>query len=104
VKFRFALIAGLVKPWRSRRYRDWVKRLPCVACGQRADDPHHLLAPGLKGMGTKLPDTYVIPLCRPHHDAYHADRVLWQQRYGDQWEWVAHTLAQAVHEGVLTLA
>ena len=87
--------------WRSRKYLDWVKTLPCVICGARADDPHHITGIGhLGGMGTKAPDQFVMPVCRPHHDEIHRDPNLWP----DQWEWVARTLARAIEAGVLAPA
>jgi hypothetical protein len=57
----------------SRRYLDWLKTLPCVACGCPADDPHHLLkARGIhKGLGQKNPDRWAIPVCRALHEHLH---------------------------------
>lgn len=53
--------------WRSRKYLDWVKSLPCVMCGAPADDPHHLKhVGGLSGAGLTAPDGYVLPVCRTH--------------------------------------
>lgn len=66
------------KPWKSRKYLDWVKEQPCfllpfygtrnfpVGICEGPMDPHHcrkLLPSGL------LPrhDSLAIPLCRKHH-------------------------------------
>jgi len=86
------------RPFRSRRYLDWVKQQPCVMCGAPADDPHHLIGVGhMSGMGRTAPDTMAMPACRQHHDEIHATPELWPQ----QWEWVARTLDRAITEGVL---
>ena len=86
------------KPYRNRKYLDWVKRQPCVMCHAPADDPHHIIGVGrMSGMGTTAPDSMAIPLCRHHHDEIHRTPELWDQ----QWEWVARTLDNALREGVL---
>ena len=56
------------KPWRSRRYLDWVKSLPCCICNFPADDPHHEQAEAQGGVGTRPSDERAIPMCRVHHD------------------------------------
>lgn len=84
--------------YRNSSYLAWVKTLPCVLCHGPADDPHHLIGVGqLGGMGTKAPDTFVMPVCREDHDRIHRTPDLWPE----QWKWVAKTLARAVEEGVL---
>ncbi len=45
------------------KYLAWVRTLPCVVCGKRAE-AHHA---GDHGMGQKPPDRTAIPLCRFHH-------------------------------------
>jgi hypothetical protein len=57
-----------VVPWRCRAYLDWIKSLPCVICGEPADDPHHEQLPGHGGMGTTPGDDRAVPMCRGHHD------------------------------------
>jgi hypothetical protein len=32
---------------------------------------------------------------------YEVNRTKWHDLYGDEWEWVALTIAQAVDEGVI---
>lgn len=49
-----------------------------------ANDPHHLIGHGQGGMGTKAHDLFVIPLCRAHHDALHADTVAFEEKHGSQ--------------------
>lgn len=86
------------KPFRSRKYLDWVKKQPCVMCGAPADDPHHIIGiGGMSGMGRKAPDSMTVPVCRPHHDEIHRTPELWPR----QWEWIARTLDKALAEGAL---
>jgi hypothetical protein len=99
--FPQALRAGYVGRIEDRGYMNWVKRQPCCVCGAPADDPHHIHGRGFKGMGTKVPDYWTIPLCRAHHDELHHNVGLWEDAHGSQFEWVAMTLLQALYEGVL---
>lgn len=86
--------------WRSRKYLDWVKTLPCVMCGAPADDPHHIKGIGnLSGAGLTAPDGYALPVCRSHHEEIHQNPDLWPM----QFEWVARTLNRALAEGVLVV-
>ena len=69
--------AGMFDP----KYLRWIRGLPCVMChpgvalnpwvhwepGKRSD-PDHLPTPDLKGLGSKTPDWFTVPLCRPCHD------------------------------------
>ncbi|NTY85541.1 DUF968 domain-containing protein [Serratia fonticola] len=75
--------------WVSAKYLQWVKSQPCVCCGARADDPHHIIGHGQGGMGTKAHDFLTIPLCRQHHDDLHRDMSQWEVEHGSQIElWV----------------
>jgi hypothetical protein len=59
---------------RDRAHLDWIKTLPCLACGCRPPcDPAHLRFneghPIHKGaMGSRPPDDLAVPLCRADHD------------------------------------
>lgn len=48
-------------------------------------------------MGTKAPDTMVMPLCREHHNQMHKSSRMQK----DQWEYIARTLDKATSEGIL---
>ncbi|CAI1521212.1 DUF968 domain-containing protein [Serratia fonticola] len=70
--------------WVNPKYLQWVKSQPCVCCGARADDPHHIIGHGQGGMGTKAHDLLTIPLCRQHHDDLHRDMSRWEVEHGSQ--------------------
>lgn len=101
--FRAALSRGYVERMESRPYMDWVKGLSCCSCSAPADDPHHPHGAGYKGMGTKVPDWWVIPICRGCHDELHHDVTAWEDKHGPQFEHVALTLLQALREGKVAL-
>lgn len=90
--FRDALRAGHLGRIEDRSYLDWVKKLECCVCNAPADDPHHIVVVGYKGMGSKTADYWAIPLCRPHHDELHHDKQKWEEEYGSQWEYAALTM------------
>jgi len=96
--FRDAMSRGYVERIERRQYLNWVKGLRCCGCNAPADDPHHLYSRGFKGMGTKVPDFWTIPMCRPCHDELHHDVDAWEEKHGSQWEHIALTLLQAVRE------
>ncbi|MCI1899273.1 MAG: DUF968 domain-containing protein [Enterobacter sp.] len=87
--------------WENEKYTRWVKTQPCVCCNRQADDPHHLIGHGQGGMGTKAHDLFVIPLCREHHDALHADLVAFEAKYGDQLTLLFRFINRVLAIGVL---
>ncbi len=57
-------------PRRSEAHLARVRAMPCCVCSAPApSDPHHF---GPRGMGQKTSDFRVVPLCRVHHDEWHA--------------------------------
>ncbi len=87
--------------WENEKYTRWVKAQQCMCCNNPADDPHHLIGHGNGGMGTKAHDLFVIPLCRAHHDALHADTVEFEEKYGSQLVLLFRFLDRALAIGVL---
>ncbi|WOZ75695.1 DUF968 domain-containing protein [Kosakonia sacchari] len=87
--------------WENEKYTRWVKAQQCMCCNNPADDPHHLIGHGNGGMGTKAHDLFVIPLCRAHHDALHADTVAFEEKYGSQLVLLFRLLDRALAIGVL---
>jgi hypothetical protein len=60
----------------ARRYRDkahlrFVASQPCLVCGRRPVDPHHVRFAQKRALGRKVSDEYAVPLCRSHHRALH---------------------------------
>ena len=100
MNYKQKLQKGYAKPFRSKNYLAWVKAQTCP-CGAPADDPSHVNVGGYKGMGTKASDLVVWPSCSPCHQMYEVNRTKWHEFFGDEWEWVALTIAQAVDEGVI---
>ncbi|RCX00563.1 MULTISPECIES: DUF968 domain-containing protein [Kosakonia] len=87
--------------WENPVWTRWVKSQQCMCCYNPADDPHHIIGHGFGGMGTKVHDLFVIPLCRAHHDAVHADTVAFEEKYGSQLELLFRFLTRALGIGVL---
>jgi len=89
---------------RTEEYMRRIRKLPCCVCNAPApSDPHHPHGVGYRGTGSKAPDVWCIPLCRAHHDELHHDRVAWEDKYGDQFEFVAVTYAQMWASGMVSL-
>lgn len=61
-------------PSRSERYLAFVRKQSCAGCSAPGpSDPHHwaLKGRGRGGMGMKVDDYRVVPLCRKCHDDFH---------------------------------
>ena len=80
--------AGLLIPKETRiRDRDhlgFVARQPCLVCGRRPAQAHHLKFAQPRSMSLKVSDEYTVPLCNGHHDALHksGDERAWWARHG----------------------
>ena len=67
-----------------RRFRDkehvkFVAKQPCLICGRRPADAHHLRFAQHRALGRKVSDEFTVPLCRGHHREAH--------RSGDEAAW-----------------
>jgi hypothetical protein len=70
-----------------RRYRNWehlryVAQQPCLVCGRKPSDPHHLRHVQPRALGRKASDEFAVPLCRVHHRSVHRagdERAWWKQ-------------------------
>lgn len=89
------------KIWTSKKYRDYIKTLDCVATGRPADDAHHITGLKESGIGTKIDDFYCIPLTREQHTLLHNDFKKWEASYGPQLEHWRRTIAKAIRDGEL---
>jgi hypothetical protein len=59
---------------RRIRDRDHVRHVikqPCLVCGRRPSDPHHLRFAQSRALGRKVSDEFTVPLCRAHHREIH---------------------------------
>jgi hypothetical protein len=76
----------LVLPVARRiRDRDHVKSVatqPCLVCGRRPADAHHLRFAQSPALGRKVSDEFTVPLCRGHHREVHhcGDEAAWWNR------------------------
>ncbi|HCP7500805.1 TPA: DUF968 domain-containing protein [Escherichia coli] len=91
------------KPQREEMpiYTRWVKTQKYMACGNQADDPHHIIGHGLGGTGTKADDLFVIPLCRSCHNELHAGVREFEEKHGSQLLLLIRFLMHARNSGVL---
>jgi ERF superfamily len=64
---------ALLKPVRKRdkAHRDFVRSQPCVVCGRRPSDAHHIQFGQPRALGRKVSDEFTVPLCRVHHRDLH---------------------------------
>jgi len=72
-----------------RRFRDkdhvrFVAKQPCLICGRRPSDPHHLRFAQHRALGRKVSDEFTVPLCRGHHREVHrcGDEAVWWIKAG----------------------
>jgi len=73
----------------SRRIRDRdhvrsVAKCPCLVCGRRPADAHHLRFAQSRALGRKVSDEFTIPLCRGHHREVHrcGNEAAWWRKTG----------------------
>jgi len=57
---------------------------PCLVCGRKPSDPHHLRYMQPRALGRKASDEFAVPLCRVHHREVHrtADECAWWKAAG----------------------
>ena len=72
---------------RRIRDRDHVKSVakqPCLVCGRRPADAHHLRFAQSRALGRKVSDEFTVPLCRGHHREVHhcGDETVWWNKIG----------------------
>jgi hypothetical protein len=65
--------------YRNREHLRYVAQQPCLICGRKQSDPHHLRYLQPRALGRKVSDEFAVPLCRSHHRAVH--------RAGDEQAW-----------------
>jgi hypothetical protein len=56
---------------RDRDHIRHVMKQPCLICGRRPSDPHHLRFAQARALGRKVSDEFTVPVCRTHHREVH---------------------------------
>jgi ERF superfamily len=74
-----ALTLSEPRRYRDRAHLEFVSKQPCLVCGRRPSDAHHLRFAQPRALGRRVSDEYTVPLCRTHHRVLH--------RYGDEAAW-----------------
>ena len=74
-----ALAIATPRRYRNREHLRFVMQQPCLVCGRKPSDPHHLRYLQPRALGRKASDEFAVPLCRVHHRAAH--------RAGDERAW-----------------
>ncbi len=87
---------------RRVRDRDHIRHVikqPCLVCGRRPSDPHHLRFAQSRALGRKVSDEFTVPLCRGHHRELHrhGDEAGWWEKRGLDPTGAARALWLATH-------
>jgi ERF superfamily len=65
------LAVAAPRRYRNREHLRYVAQQPCLVCGRKPSDPHHLRHVQPRALGRKASDEFAVPLCRSHHRAVH---------------------------------
>ena len=68
---RSTLTFGHTPRRRNKAHLKFVASQPCLLCGRRPSDPHHLRFAQPQALGRKVSDEFTVPLCRTHHRQLH---------------------------------
>ena len=71
---------------RNKEHLRAVAKQPCLVCGRRPSQAHHLKYLQPRGLGLKPSDEFAVPLCRLHHRALHEagdEEAWWRQQKVD---------------------
>jgi hypothetical protein len=68
----------------DREHVKSVAKQPCLVCGRRPTDAHHLRSAQVPALGRKVSDEFTVPLCRGHHREIHlcGDEAAWWNKTG----------------------
>jgi hypothetical protein len=73
------LAVSAPRRYRNRDHLRFVTKQPCLLCGRKPSDAHHIRFVQPRALGRKASDEFAVPLCRAHHRALH--------RVGDEQAW-----------------
>jgi ERF superfamily len=76
-----ALTFAAPRRYRNREHLRFVTQQPCLICGRKPSDAHHLRHIQPRALGRKASDEFAVPLCRLHHRAAHRatdERAWWK--------------------------
>ena len=98
---------GLPEPRRVRD-REHVKSVakePCLVCGRRPADAHHLRFAQSRALSRKVSDEFTVPLCQGHHREVHrsGDEAAWWSKAGIDPTITARALWMETHPLLTTL-
>jgi len=64
---------------RDRDHVRFVAKQPCLVCGRRPSDAHHVRFAQSPALARKVSDEFTVPLCRGHHREVHrcGDEPVW---------------------------
>jgi ERF superfamily len=88
------LAVAAPRRYRNREHLRYVAKQPCLICGRRPSDPHHLRYLQPRALGRRASDEFAVPLCRVHHRAVHRarDERAWWRAAGVDPDQVARKL------------
>jgi ERF superfamily len=78
------LTVAAPRRYRNRDHLRFVMQQPCLLCGRKPSDPHHIRFVQPRALGRKSSDEFAVPLCRSHHRAVHraGDEKAWWKQAG----------------------
>jgi hypothetical protein len=84
---------------RDRDHLKLVSKQPCLVCGRRPCDAHHLRFSQPRALSRKVSDEFTVPLCRGHHRELHrcGDEIRWWKKAGVNPTVAARTLWLRTH-------
>jgi ERF superfamily len=75
------LMIAAPRRYRNREHLRYVTLQPCLLCGRKPSDAHHLRFVQPRALGRKASDEFAVPLCRIHHRTAHRasnERAWWK--------------------------
>jgi ERF superfamily len=78
------LTVAAPRRYRNRDHLRFVMQQPCLLCGRKPSDAHHIRFVQPRALGRKASDEFAVPLCRSHHRAVHraGDEKAWWKQAG----------------------